>query len=511
MQIADWTVIVLYGLGMIAVGYYYSRRSATTEEYMLGGRQMRSWMVGFSLFASLMSAISYLMWPGEMIKHGPTMFIGLLSYPLVFWVVGWFLVPRIMKFQVSSAYELLEIRLGVSVRILAAVYFLAMRIIWMAVIIYMSAEKVIVPIMQWPTESVIWVSIVLGMVTVIYTSLGGLRAVVLTDVIQTFILFGGAIVALVLITSKMGFSWWPDHWASNWQHLKFLPTPGQEGADRTVIGAFIAWFGWYVCTAGSDQMAIQRYLATRDVKAARKAVLTSLIADTLVSLLLGILGLALLGYFSAHGNLLPDDWTVQANADQLLPHFIIIGLPAGFTGLIIAGLLAAAMSSLSSGLNSSSLVICRDFIDRFYQKELTPSAKVKLAQGISLGLGVLIVLLSTLVGHIKGNLLEVAYKTVNLLTAPLFVPFFLTYFIRRTTGLGAFAGMIIGFVVAFLVAFWEELTGRKGLGFLWITPLAFFSGVATAYLFSFLPWGQQRNESQPDNTADEIRIGNKDN
>jgi len=492
MQALDWVVIGGYAAGMIAIGFYFSRRTKNSEDYMLGGRRMSSWMVGCSLFATLMSAISYLMWPGEMIKYGPMMFVGLISYPFVYFVVAWLLIPQIMKARISSAYELLEVRLGGSVRTLASIFFLSMRITWMSVIIYMTSEKVIVPVMKWPSEYVVWVSITLGIVTVIYTALGGLRAVVLTDTIQTFILFCGAIVAVLLISVKMGgiSAWWPWEWAGTWAEPKFGYDPN---ARVTFVGAFIAWFSWYVCTAGSDQMAIQRYLSTRDIKAARKAQRTALVADSLVSLLLGLVGLALLGYFRENLSFLPEGWTIFEQADKLFPHFIVICLPVGISGLVVAGLLAAAMSSLSSGLNSSCLVITDDFISRLLQRQLSEPQKVKLAKVISFAIGVVVLLLSTAVRHVRGNLLEVAYKTVNLLVAPLFVPFFMALFIRWANAFGTFVGMIVSVTVAVVIAFWQDFTGQEGISFLWIMPLSFGAGVTVSMLVSLLPVGRKHH------------------
>ncbi|MBN2456261.1 MAG: sodium/solute symporter [Sedimentisphaerales bacterium] len=482
MQPLDWVVIGVYGIGMLIIGWYFSRRTKTSEDYMLGGRQMRSWMVGMSLFASLLSAVSYLAWPGEMLHYGPMLFCQTLSHPLTFIVVGWFLIPAFMRTRVSSAYELLEIRLGPSVRILASILFLTMRLIWMGVIIYVSAVKVIVPIMGWSDEAAIWVSIVMGVITIIYTSMGGLRAVVLTDVIQTFILFSAAIGAIILITSDLGSvtAWIPKKWPDGWLGWTFFDTKVRV----SFLTTFISGFSWWVCTAGSDQMAVQRYLATRDAKTARKTLLTSLICDATVGLFLAIIGLALLAYFQVHANLLPEGQTITSYADRLFPHFIVTALPAGITGLVIAGLLAAAMSSLSSGINSSSLVISRDFISRFSKKEIAESAQVKLNKIISVGIGVIFVLLSLLVSKVKGNLVEVSSKTVNLLVAPLFVPFFMALFIRRATAFGTFIGTIVSIVVAVSIGFSSELFGRY-VTFLWIMPGSFIAGIFVSTVLSF--------------------------
>ena len=112
MQTLDWIVIGAYGVGMLLIGFYFSLRTKTSEDYMLGGRKMSSFMVGLSLFATLMSAISYLSYPGEIIRYGPMVLSGLLAYPFIFLVVGWILIPRIMKVKVNSAYEILDRKLG---------------------------------------------------------------------------------------------------------------------------------------------------------------------------------------------------------------------------------------------------------------------------------------------------------------------------------------------------------------------------------------------------------------
>ena len=490
MNVLDWIVIAVYGMGMLAIGFYFSTKSKTSEDYMLGGRHLKSWMVGLSIFATLISAISYTMFPGEMILYGPIILLGFLSYPLIYLVVGWLLLPLIMKQKISSAYELLEIKLGPKVRVLAAIFFLSMRLIWMSVVIYISSEKIIAPIMGWEPGTAIWVGIVMAVVTIIYTSMGGLRAVIVTDTIQTFILFAGALMAIIIITHKMGFAWWPAGWPEHWEHLRFVSSTGQ-GAGRTLLGALLSAFTWYICTAGSDQMAIQRYLSTKDVQAARKAQKIALISHFSVVVLLSILGMALLGFFTANANLLRQGWTIAENSDELLPLFIAERLPIGFSGLVMAGLLAAAMSSLSSGINSSALVITNDFIGRFGKKELSMIGKVRLAQFISVVIGVVIILMCVTVRYVRGNLMEVSYKTVNLLVAPLFVPFFMAYFVRRATDNGTFVGMIVSVVVAILIGYWPEFTGHEGLGFLWIMPLSLVVGVMVSYLASLVTTRQK--------------------
>ncbi len=486
----DWIVIGFYAIGMLAVGWYYSRRTVTTEDYLLGGRNMNPLSVGLSLFATLLSTISYLAYPGEMIRYGPMILAMVVAYPLVALVVGWLMIPYFMRLQVTSAYQILEMRLGLGVRMLGSVFFLSLRLLWMAVIIYATTDKILVPLLGLDSSATPWLCAVLGLITVTYTSMGGLRAVVFTDVVQTVILLGGAVLTVVLITIFLGGvgSWWPAEWPAHWPAPK-LYDPNER---ITFFGIVLATFTWWVCTSGSDQMAIQRYLATRDVKAARSVLITTLGVNFLVNILLTLVGLSLLAYFRLNPHLIPDGQTILGDADRLFPQFIAVALPVGVSGLVVAGLLAAAMSSLSSGVNSSCSVITVDFIDRFRRSKENELDHVRLAKYVSVLVGVAVVVLSAYVGVVQGNLLEVTYKVVNLITAPLFGLFFMAIFVPWAKGWATIVGAICGMAVVITISFWKELTGStEGISFLWAMPLSFVIQAAVGSLASLLPFGRR--------------------
>ena len=477
----DWIVIIVYAAGMLFMGFYFSSKNKNSDDYMLGGRNMSPWKVGISLFATMFSAVSYLSMPGEMVTYGPMIWSSLFALPIVYIVVAYFFIPYIMRLKLTSAYELLETKLDVRSRIVAAIYFLTMRLVWMAVIIYIVSEKVIVPIMGWPEETALLVSIIMGVVTVIYTSFGGLKSVVLGDVVQTFILFGGTLVAIILIVKNVGgvSNIIPTEWPAQWAEWKFFDAQ----ARLSFLPVVLTTVGWYVCTAGSDQMAIQRYLATKDIKAARRMYLNSMISNAFVTMLLAILGLALFAYFKMYPDLILNGNSIVDEADSLFPRFIVIGLPAGFTGLVLAGLLAASMSSLSSGINSSAMSIINDFILRFSNKAISETKQVKMAKYISFGIGFIIVLLSFVVGNIKGNLLEITYKTINLLVAPLFVPFFMAMFVPKAKPTATFIGTLLSGITAILISFSHEFFGVT-ISFLWIIPSSFIVGVVISLILS---------------------------
>lgn len=507
----DWIVIGLYMLSMVVIGWWYSRRNRDGDDYLVGGRKMNPITVGLSFFVALFSTISYLAIPGEIVRYGPIIFSGLLAYPLILFLVGWFIIPAFMKLNVNSGYELLETRLGVGPRMLGVTLFLLLRLMWMAVIIYATVDKVLVPLIGLPEAATPLLCILLAGLTIVYTTMGGLKAIVTVDVIQAVLLFGGVVVSLILITHKLGgvHAWWPDTWPAHWPEARLI---GRDGSDRAILAAFISSLVWYTCTAGSDQMAVQRYLATRDVVAARKMLGVSLLSSFCIKLILSCLGLALMAYVAHNPTWLPGGALATGAADQLFPRFIATTLPVGFAGLIIAGLLAEAMNSLSSGMNAASAVINTDLIARFRRTKLAAAEELRLLRWISLIVGCAVVVLSVAVSYVQGNLLELSYKVVNLLTAPLFSLFFMAIFIRRATAFGALTGATSGIIVTILVNYWRELTAAANhlfdlklrteplVSFLWGTPLGLSVAVLVGLLASLLPFGPtavRRTDDEP--------------
>jgi SSS family solute:Na+ symporter len=474
----DWSVIVLFAIGMLLVGWYYSKKTKNTEDYLLGGRKMKPMAVGLSLFATMISSLSYLSYPGEMIKNGPVFFIGMLILPLIYYVVGWFLIPRFMEMKVTSAYELLEQKLGLSVRLLATFFFLTLRFLWMAAILYITINTALVTIVDISPFYTPFISSFLMLLTILYTSMGGFKAVVTTDVIQSVVLWGGAFFTLVVVVLHFHSftSWLPDHYLEYWSPLKW----GIDVHERTTVGnAMIMLFVWFICTNGSDQMAVQRYLSTKNVQAARRTFGISLIATFIVKIFLAIVGLAMLAYFLDNPHFLNDGQTLTKQADNLFPKFILVGLPVGISGIVAAGILAAAMSSLSSGLNSSSSVISEDIIKRLFPGliSVNPLKQVKI---ISVLVGVVTILISLTIGNVRGNLLDIIFKTSNLFVAPLFVLFFMAIFIPFSTSKGTIIGGLISVAMAVSAAFWE-FTGIKAL---WIMPAALVAGIIAGVVAS---------------------------
>jgi len=224
-------------------------------------------------------------------------------------------------------------------------------------------------------------------------------------------------------------------------------------------------------------MAIQRYLATRDAKAARRAFLVTGLANIIITLCL-----ASLGFFQTHPELLAQGMTIDQDGDKLFPFFIVRFLRPGITGLVIAGLLAAAMSSLSSGINSASSVVSVDFVDRFRPPDRVDSdaAQMRRARLIAVVSGLAAVLLSTVMGGVTGNIMEVTVRTNHIFVAPLFGLFFMALFVPFATTVGTIVGAVAGCAVAVVIAYWDLITGGATLSFQWISLISLTVNMAVA-------------------------------
>ncbi len=478
----DWLVVTVYLLGMLGIGFYYYRRNKNQNDFFLGGGKMNAIAVGLSLFATFTSAVSYMAYPGEMIKHGPVIFIGMIAFPIAYYLVGWFIIPRLRKFKVTSAYEILEIELDRNVRMLATIFFLVLRLLWMATIIYITVHIVVLSVFKIDPVYALPISLALMVITIVYTAVGGLKAVVLTDAIQAVILLGGALVAILVVCFHFGSftSWLPHKWLPQWGEVNW----SIDARDRSSIGAAILMtLVWYVASAGADQMSVQRFLATKDVPAARKTFGVSLLASFIGLFLLGLVGLALIAYFKDNPQFL-NSGNMYAHADKLFPRFMVIGLPPGVSGLLIAGVLAAAMSSLSSGLNSCASVVMEDIIKRFNPKKAESATDLRQVHILSILIGVVTLALSMLIPYVSGNLYDLALKVVNLLVSPLFVLFFMALFVPFSTARGTFFGGIVSVITAVAIAFF----GLLGIDVFFITIASLIVGIIAGIIGSFIDY-----------------------
>ncbi len=506
MTSLDYTAVALYLLAMLAVGRYYARRTETAEGYLLGNRNMKPGRVGLSLFVTLLSTISLIAIPGELIKHGPWLWLGLLAMPVTVYITCRWVVPKFMganrlqsvayrrddktgrhilsepiitRIGITTAYEFLEDRLGPSIRRFAGLLFIFRRCLWMGLIVHVTSTLIVAPLVKVPSLAV---AVLLVGVTILYSACG-FRAVVAADVIQSGVLLMAVLLTLGIISCRC--NWIPTEWPSHWRTLSW----GYHPFERLTVFACFAptlLASWVV----SDQMEVQRFLCTSSVKDARRVLIIAQLLAVVATALLVCVGLALMGYYGT------------ADADKLFPRFMS-ELPGGFKGLLLCGILAAAMSSLSSGINSCVGVWSNDLRRRCGDGSALPTQKENAEPAAkqwpiadrtrpaafrltSIIVGAFVFALSLAIAYVPGNLMEIVARVVGVAVAPLGGLFFLAMFVRYAKPSGAYAGLVAGWCVYVWAAFVAPIS------FVWCTPLCLLTVAAIGMVVSLIGKGGRR-------------------
>jgi solute:Na+ symporter, SSS family len=478
-------IIIGYLGSLFLVGVYFSKRQTSRETYFLGNRQMPWFLVGVSVIASLLSTVTYLATPGEVIRYGLGYFSSLLAYILVVPIVDRIIIPVLMRLPVTSVYECIENRFSLATRNLSASTFVLARLIWIGLIIY-TASFAVSGMTGWAVPSIV---LIIGIVVTSYTTLGGITTVIWTDFAQFTLLFGGAVfipfyVAYVTGTGPMG-----------WFHLfskagrTHVPIFSLDPTVRiSVLGMILLELTWNVCTHGADQVAAQRYLTTPSAEKARRSVWVFAVSNVGLIVLLMVSGLALFFFYFRHADLPLQQFqaTVAPRADKLFPEFIATQLPTGISGLILAALVGSAMSSASSGMNSISTVVVNDFLHRFnllrrFQDGVTVPKLVTVLVGVS-GMAVAITV-SIFMQHHQWNLVDLMQRVSNLFVAPLGALFLAGILLGRVGSRAAMIGFGAGTITSFTISFSQEFFGlRHTVSFMWIMPLSFGVSLGVSFL-----------------------------
>ncbi|MEO8496621.1 MAG: hypothetical protein ABI614_16255, partial [Planctomycetota bacterium] len=437
----DHAVIVAYLAGMIAFGVYLSRRQSSDDEYFLAGRTMPWFAVGMSIIASLLSSLTYLSEPGEVWKSGVTHIFGkMLAIPFEMVIVWVFCIPFMMRFRYTSAYEYLEHRFGRTTRKLGAGLFVTMVVLWMGFVVLLSSEALArvsdlsVPMAVVDAFSAIGISnpaasaqlllviLTVGIVATCYTMLGGLRAVIWTDVVQVMLLIGGGLLTIGYVAVTTG-TWLPDWYQAANRHLSdtsathALPLFSFDPFVRaTVVTVAFNMCIWHVCTHVGNQMTVQRYFSTYDMKSARRSFVTGSLFGVGINLMLVVVGLAVLYFYVGQGVPIDGGYSATNKRDMIFPTFAVSRLPAGCGGGILAALLAAAMSSIDSGINSIATVITTE-----QRSASLGKSHVGQAKWITLIAGLLITLAAYCLSFLpdKWGVVDAMPRTFNAITAPL--------------------------------------------------------------------------------------------
>lgn len=462
LQWLDYVAVAAYLLVTLGIVVWSLRRQATTVDFFLGGRRMPWMAVGLSLMATLMSTITYLGLPGEIIKHGIAMFCGLLSIPFSMAVVLILWVPFFMRLRMTSAYQYLENRFDHRTRLLASILFLLLRLGWISLVIYV-ASLALAQMTGLPLQRIV---VAVGVAATVYTCLGGIAAIIWTDVLQAAMLFGGALVTVVYVMWATGsgpVQWWTTVTAHAARHTS-PPLFSLDPTVRvTVFTAMLHSFFWTVCTHGSDQVVLQRYFSTTSLKAARRSYIVNELANVSIQGLLALSGLALLAFYLQHPTFLPASVPPTSAADKVMPYFFAHQLPAGLGGLLLASFLCDAMQTLDSGVNSITAVITTDLLERLSPRVLERLRPLVLARLLTLGIGLVVTLLGLAVAynveHSGRNIIDLMPRSFNMFLGPLASLFFIGMFLPRCTSRSAIPAALSGLAVAIVWSYWRELFG----------------------------------------------------
>lgn len=469
----DYAMVIIYLVGMILIGVYFSRREKGTEDFFVGGRKMPWWAVGFSLYATGTSAISFMALPALSFRENLVWLSGPLFGLVGTVIVAFYLVPLIRRLNVTTTYEYLESRFHPSIRLLGSVISIAFQIGGRMSVVLLLPALALSAVTGFDVASSI---IVMGIIATVYTVLGGIKAVIWTDVLQVVVLLGGALLCLGTILSNIDGGI-VGAWSVAAENSKL------DMFDwRWEFAAPTAWVFLLLAIVDltfipRDQVMMQRILSTKNEKAAGRSVLMMALIVIPGSLLFFGLGTALFVFYKAHPAELSP---LLISTDSTVPFFIASQLPVGVTGLIIAALFAASMSTLDSSMNSVATLVTVDFYKRF-KKDVTDEKCLRLAKWITILVGVFGTGVALYMSQFDLMSLYVTFMgLMGLIGGGVGGVYMLGMFSRRANWQGVWIGAIFSFILTLMV---RQFTDVHDLMFL---PISVVSCILVGYVSSNL-------------------------
>ncbi|MBR6032769.1 MAG: sodium/solute symporter [Bacteroidaceae bacterium] len=446
----NWAVLALYLIAMLGMGIYFMRRENGAEDFFKGGGRIPWWAAGISIYATMLSAITYMAIPAKAYATDWTYYPMLWMIPAVGFPVIWYYLPYFRRSKAASAYAILEERFNAATRLMASTLFCVFMVARMALVMYLPSLA-----LTAVTGIDIYLCIVLmGLVTIIYCTMGGVEAVIWGDVVQGCILVGGAIFAALYLWSgtEGGFSGaWQiavDNdklrlfdWSWDYRRVTFWVAILGGGVANNLI------------SYTSDQTVIQRYMTTKDEKSAGRSILVNGFMSVFISVAFYFIGTGLYTFYKTHPASL--DITMQ-QGDAIFPFFMMSQMPAGLAGLLIAAIFAATMSTISSNINSVSTAFSVDFVQRFRQKT-SDAALLRVARWTCVVSGLIGLSLALLMATWDiASLLDYFNTILGLLTSGLGGLFFVAVFMPRVRGYAGLLGFIAGEVTVFMIKSFTE-------------------------------------------------------
>ncbi len=481
MHTIDYVIFFLYLTGVTIFGATFYRKSKTSSQFTLGNRNIPSWVVAMSIFATYVSCISYLALPGSAFMSNWNAYVFSLSIPVAAFAAVKFFVPLYRRVNSPSAYSYLEQRFGIWARIYASTSYFLTQLMRIGTILYLLSLTVHT-IFGW---DIVVVIIITGLVVLVYSMLGGLQAVVWTDAIQGLILITGALVSAIFILLKM-----PDGPMQMFkiatEYDKF--SLGSFGLDLSkstfwvvlVYGIFINLQNF-----GIDQNYVQRYIASRSDEEAKKAAFSGGMLYIPVSLLFFFIGTALFAFYQSGAAQLPVELEVASKSDGIFPYFIVKELPVGITGLLISSIFAAGMSTISTSYNSSATIILTDYYQRFIKKTASDKQAMKVLYTSSLIISACGILIAIVMINVK-SVLDTWWQLASVFSGGMLGLFLLGITTKQKNTIGAILGVITGLAVIFWLTVSKFTVGQGAFANRFHTYLTIVFGTSVIFLVGFL-------------------------
>jgi SSS family solute:Na+ symporter len=366
----DTTILILYGCVLIAMGIYYKRKCRTSEQFMVADRSIPAWAAGLAVMSAYTSSISYIATPGKAYdSNWHPMIFALCIFPVA-WIVCKYAVPYYRKTRLISVYSFLEDRLGSWGRIYAAFAFVLYMIGRVAVILYL-ASLLLETFVPWDIATVI---IIIGLVTIVYTLLGGMEAVIWTDVMQSVIMIVGILFCAVSLSIHVFSGPEPLIQAATDNNKFSFGSWDLSLSSRTIWVMIIYGTTEALRSLLADQNYVQKYCSVPNERDAKRSIWIAMLIYIPLTAVFLYIGTMLFAFYSNSSELLsvPGLLNEQGEVigDKVFPHFITTRVPAGLKGLIIAAIIAAAMSTVDSALNCSATVLLLDFYKRYFKPDI---------------------------------------------------------------------------------------------------------------------------------------------
>jgi SSS family solute:Na+ symporter len=398
----DLAILLLYGFVLVAMGFYYMRKTRTAEQFMVAGRAIPSWAAGLAIMSAYTSSISYIAVPGMAYTMNWHPFVFALCIPPVALLVCKYVIPYYRKHNIISVYEFLETNLGTWARIYAALCFVVYMIGRAAVIIYLSSLLLSTFIPSWDIRYII---LAMGAITILYTLLGGMEAVIWTDVLQSAIMVGGLIFVVVSLSQKMfGDARLVEKAIENGKFS--LGSSKLTLTSRTIWVMIIYGVTENLRNLMADQNYVQKYSSVKDLSSARKSVWISMAIYIPLTPVFLFIGTSLYAVYVHGASVLPEG---ISKGDEVFPYYIATQVPTGLKGLMVAAIMAAAMSTVDSALNCSATVLFLDFYKRFIRPGVTARGSMAFLRSSTMVWGLLGIVFALLMIR-AGSALEVWWQ-----------------------------------------------------------------------------------------------------